>query len=60
MLHDLRMVPGENRTNLVFDVAVPAGCKERKRITDTLAAAARELDERYECVIHYDIDFYHE
>lgn len=60
MLHDLRMVPGENRTNLVFDVAVPAGCSEMQRITDALNAAARDLDERYACVIHFDIDFYHE
>lgn len=60
MLHDLRMVPGENRTNLVFDVAVPAGCTETQRISDTLCAAAKELDERYVCVIHFDIDFYHE
>lgn len=60
LLHDLRMVPGENRTNLVFDVAVPAGCSEKQRIAETLAAAARALDERYECVIHFDIDFYHE
>lgn len=60
MLHDLRMVPGENRTNLVFDVAVPAGCGEKQRITDTLTAAAKALDPRYECVIHFDIDFYHE
>ena len=60
MLHDLRMVPGENRTNVVFDVAIPAGCQETQRITETLAAAARAIDERYVCVIHYDIDFYHE
>ena len=60
MLHDLRMVPGENRTNLVFDVAVPAGCKETKQISDRLQAAARELDERYFCVIHFDIDYYHQ
>ena len=25
--HDLRMVPGKNRTNLVFDLVVPAGSK---------------------------------
>lgn len=60
MLHDLRMVPGENRTNLVFDVVIPAGCTETKRITDVLSEAARELDPRYVCVIHFDIDYYHE
>ena len=60
MLHDLRMVPGENRTNLVFDVVIPAGYKETKKVTEMLNAAARELDERYVCVIHFDIDYYHE
>ena len=60
MLHDMRMVPGENRTNLVFDVVIPAGCRDEKRITETLCAAAKALDERYFCVIHFDIDYYHE
>ncbi len=60
MLHDMRMVPGENRTNLVFDVVIPAGFQDTKKLTETLSAAARELDERYVCVIHYDIDYYHE
>lgn len=60
MLHDLRKVPGENRTNLVFDVVIPAGYKETKRVTELLNAAAREMDERYVCVIHFDIDYYHE
>lgn len=59
MLHDLRMVPGENRTNLVFDVVVPAGYKETKQVAEKLSAAARELDSRYVCVIHFDIDYYH-
>lgn len=59
MLHDLRMVPGENRTNLVFDVVIPPGCQDTKHLTDVLNAAAQELDARYACVIHYDIDYYH-
>ncbi len=60
MLHDLRMVPGENRTNLVFDVVIPAGYKETKKISEAMNAAARELDSRYVCVVHFDIDYYHE
>lgn len=59
MLHDLRMVPGENRTNLVFDVVIPAGFAETTQLTAEICAAAKELDPKYECVIHYDIDFYH-
>ena len=60
MLHDLRMVPGENRTNLVFDVVIPAGFTGTKELTEGLCAAAKKIDPKYECVIHYDIDYYHE
>ena len=60
MFHDLRMVPGENRTNLVFDVVIPAGFTETKQLTEKLCAAAKRIDPKYECVIHYDIDYYHE
>ncbi len=59
MLHDLRMVPGENRTNLVFDVVIPAGYEGTKELAEKLCKAAKEIDPRYECVIHYDIDYYH-
>ena len=59
MLHDLRMVPGENRTNLVFDVVIPAGFTDTQTLTEKICAAAKEIDPRYECVIHYDIDYYH-
>jgi len=59
MLHDLRMVPGEERTNLVFDVVIPAGFTGTKQLTANICAAAKELDPKYECVVHYDIDYYH-
>ena len=59
MLHDLRMVPGEERTNLVFDVVIPPGFAETKQLTAEICAAAKQIDPRYECVIHYDIDYYH-
>lgn len=59
MLHDLRMVPGDNRTNLIFDVVIPAGFTETKELTAKIGRAAKEIDPRYECVIHYDIDYYH-
>lgn len=40
--HDLRMVPGKNRTNLVFDLVVPAGgkldeAKLKKRVSEEVA-----------------------
>lgn len=59
MLHDLRMVPGENRTNLIFDVVIPPGFRDTKELSAALCAAAKEIDPCYECVIHFDIDYYH-
>lgn len=59
MLHDLRMVPGETHTNLIFDVVIPAGYKDTKALTEKITRAAKEINPRYECVIHYDIDYYH-
>ena len=58
MLHDLRMVPGENRTNLVFDVVTPAGFNGTEELRKAICAAAKEIDPRYECVIHFEIDYY--
>lgn len=54
------MVPGENVVNLVFDVAVPPECKDTAPLTEQLSRAAKALDPRYRCVIHYDLDFYSE
>jgi hypothetical protein len=59
MLHDLRRVPGENRTNLVFDVVVPPGYQRTEEVGVALRKAAWEMDQRHVCVIHYDIDYYH-
>lgn len=59
MLHDLRRVPGEKRINLIFDVAVPADYTDFNALTAALEDCAEKLDERYRCVIHYDIDYYH-
>ena len=60
LLHDLRLVPGEERINLVFDVAVPAGYSDTHSLEASLQDAARKLDERYRCVIHFDVDYYHQ
>lgn len=59
MLHDLRMVPGEEQTNLIFDVVIPPGYTDTARLTEVLSQAAKQLDPHYVCVIHYDIDYYH-
>ena len=59
MLHDLRRVPGKEQINLVFDVAVPADYKDIEGLRERIGQAARELDPRHVCVIHFDLDFYH-
>ncbi len=57
-IHDFRMVEGENHTNLIFDIVVPAGYSEsdgmiKKKITE----AVKSIDEKYFCVITVDKDF---
>ncbi len=58
-MHDFRMVQGEHRINLIFDLVQPFDMDRSAR-----AAAARELqdrmqtiDPRYNCVIQLDEDF---
>lgn len=59
LMHDLRRVPGKDHVNLVFDVALPADYGDTKQLEERLNAAAREIDPRYFCVIHFDLDYYH-
>lgn len=56
-IHDFRMVPGEEHTNLIFDVVVPAGYKDRETLLQALTAFVKSLDERYELVVMFDTDF---
>ena len=57
--HDFRMTDGENRVNLIFDLAVPfettgeARAYAVKEIGDRL----REIDERYRAVMQIDEDY---
>lgn len=59
MLHDLRRVPGAKQINLVFDVVVPAGYKDVKTLEQDICAEARRIDPCHNCVIHFDVDYYH-
>ena len=59
MLHDLRRVPGAQQINLVFDVVVPAGYKDVKTLEQDICAEAKRIDPCYNCVIHFDVDYYH-
>ena len=57
-LHDLRRVPFADHTDLIFDVTVPADFRDTDRLRERLENAARELDPRCRCQIHFDIDYY--
>ena len=58
-LHDFRMTPaGDTRTNLIFDVVVPANLKlSENELNDTICQAAHKADKTYICVITFDRDF---
>ena len=57
-IHDFRMVEGENRTNLIFDVLIPAGhTATEKELRKNISAKVKEIDEKYFCVITFDRDF---
>ncbi len=58
-LHDFRMTPlSEKRTNLIFDVVVPARVKlSEKELTDKIISLAKLINPVFECVITFDNDF---
>lgn len=58
-LHDFRMTPAlDTRTNLIFDVVVPANFHlNQKQLDDIICQEAREADKTYVCVVTYDNDF---
>ena len=58
-LHDFRMTPAsDTRTNLIFDVVVPADFKiSEDELNDRICQKARECNKTYVCVITFDHDF---
>lgn len=59
MLHDFRRVPGANQTNLIFDVVVPPGYGDTAALAKDISEEARRIDPAHNCVIHFDVDYYH-
>ena len=56
--HDLRMVPGPHRTNIVFDLVVSPDCKLCKSAVEALLdQKLREYNPGYCCVVDYDINY---
>ena len=58
MFHDLRMVPGETHTNLIFDVVLPSDSKcSEKEARNLICDLVREYNPEYCCVIKIDTDY---
>ena len=58
-VHDFRMVRGEKRTNIIFDVVVPFDSKlTTAEVCGTLELAVKGIDPRYVAVINVDRPFH--
>lgn len=56
-MHDVRMVRGEQHTNLIFDVLLPFDAVDLKgRIKEVSQAAIRSEEHHYFTVINFDMD----
>lgn len=57
--HDFRVVKGQERINLIFDLEIPFsyGQKESERVAGQIRALMKEIDPRFECVIDMDKSF---
>ena len=58
-MHDFRVVPGQKRINLIFDIVTPPGFNNEEKLMDEIKDFARSIDECYACVVHCDKDYYH-
>lgn len=58
-LHDFRIVYGEDRINLIFDMVIPIQYddKKKKDIPELMKQRLKEMDSRYECVITIDYEY---
>lgn len=58
-IHDFRVVRGEARINLIFDMVIPLeyGEEARKELPKRLAEQMKDVDSRYECVITAEYDY---
>ncbi len=54
-IHDFRVVPGENRTNLIFDVVVPYSIKvSTDELQNLIQQGVFAIDSTYRCIIQFD------
>lgn len=56
-IHDFRMVEGEKRTNLIFDVVVPVSFKiKNAELIEKIDQSVKEINPKYHCVVTVDTD----
>jgi len=56
-LHDFRVVPGQENTNVIFDCVLPAGYQNKEQLHKAMNAYVASLDRRYRLVVVFDTDF---
>lgn len=57
-IHDFRMVYGDNHTNLIFDVLIPADDEiDHRTLKKQICDKVSQLDKKYCCVIEIDHSF---
>lgn len=58
-IHDFRIVDGENKINLIFDMVVPYGISDAQLEKDVqnIKQQLLQCDERYNCVIQIDNEY---
>ena len=57
-IHDLRMVPGVNHINIIFDCVTPPGfAMSSARLKEAIAQLVSEKDPSYRCVITVETSF---
>jgi cation diffusion facilitator family transporter len=57
-IHDLRIVKGRARTNIIFDVVLSPECTlSKEALTDLFEAELRRVDPRCVAVINFDMDY---
>lgn len=57
-VHDVRIVPGEKQSNLIFDVVRPYDCKySEQEVCERLLVAIKERETDINCVITIDAPF---
>ncbi len=57
-IHDFRMVSGQERTNLIFDLVLPFECKiQEKELLDQLDGGLKQKNPTYYAIVNIDRDY---